>query len=436
MLHSLDLTGVRGEERHASGRRKMQRLVDTLTASKIHSHDDEGGNDAVAGNENASRKQAPNAATAEVDSDDSGEEDTADIEARGIADKLDQIFDLHTSQRMRASKLLGSPSSSPLVGNGKEADQDAARVNSHSGTVIQDGKPTTAPAPDSVSSKGGKQKKPVRGVSIPSQRRFVGYWARVLSKDDPRPLDFLAPPNPTRLERVRRSVFVTQIRIYMPERMPGFPGLIAKRPISVHLSRYRTTIVDELERRELEVREMRRYEKRIKRLEAATHPAPAVAAAPGTDATEVTNQTGIAKPALAEQLSVARNKLSRLRSKYDGYRDEDWDDKTDMFERQGILVQADSAGGLSSSSTDGNEEDASSSSQADVNVRPKDDNAGCRILEPRRESYAVDPRLAIDADREVQVKLLVGNTGRKHALLPDVVGITLSFCPSTSSFDS
>lgn len=311
----MDLQGVRGDKRHKSGQAKVKKLVENLASS---------------GDEQAQ---------GELDETDEGDEAAATKEASDIADKLNEVFNLHTTQRMNPKSIT------------------------HEAT----GNETVA----------GPYKKPVRGVSIPSQRRFVSYWTRVLSKQDPRPLDYLAPPNPSGSARKRRQVYVTGVRIHMPERMPGFPGLINKKTVSVHLGRYKTSFVDKLEKADLDLREMRRLEKRLK------------------------------KEGKLE--SEQEQKLAELKAAWTNWNDDEWDDKAKMFEGEGSLVESPPEDAI---------QDGSGSYPGFRHLTPKPDGANLEI------------RQAVDADREVQFKILIGDSGKKHALLPDVVSRFL-YGPST-----
>lgn len=332
---AMDLAGKRGEQRHQSGRERIARLVETLASSG-----DEGGDD----DRDGSRRSE------EADQ-------AADAEVRAMADKLETIFNLHTAQRMKPQKKASNGSDS----------LDNPTSPTHS-----------------------KPNKPVRGVSIPSQRRFVAYWSRVLSKDDPRPLDLLAPPNPSRLDRVRRQVCVSEVRVFLPDKMPGFPALVGKKRISVHLGRYKTSFVDDLEKRELALREIRRLEKQVKR---GNLP--------------------------AESDVPAR--LAQHRQVLSDWNDDDWDGKSKMFEGEGALVE-DPHDEHSNDDTDSAAVGVSRSiSWRMASLIAWRQDQPFRRLRPKLSAVAPQGRLLVDADREVQFKLLVGDSGRKHALLPDVV---------------
>lgn len=269
MTHSLDLAGLRGEQRHRAGKERIKHLVDVMAVSG-----DEAGESADEQEDGGAAESSLGTSTKKDMSD-----RTADLEAKGMAEKLQHIFDLHTAQRMKPQKPDASTSTS--------------------------GAQSPPPANSST------QRKAVRGVSIPSQRRFVGYWSRVLTMDDPRPLDLLAPPNPTRVDRVRRQVRVIGIRVQMPERMPGFPNIIGKQPINIHLARYNTKFIDGLEKRELELRELQQLEK--KKARRATDPS----------------------------VVVDESRLADLHNTYSKWDDNDWDDTQKMFENQGSLTEVD-----------------------------------------------------------------------------------------------
>ena len=293
---ALDLAGKRGTDRHNKGRERITQLVENLASS---------GDEAGIGHPDDRDDESSEASDGEQDQ-------AADKEMRGMADKLQQIFDLHTAQRMKPQK--------------------PASASSPAGQAAADSPVTASPTSSKAPFK--YPKKPVRGVSIPSQRRFVSYWSRVLTKADPRPLDLLAPPNPSRLERVRREVCITEVRIYMPSRMPGFPALISGKRVSVHLGRYKTSFVDGLEKRELALREERRLEKMLRR-----------------------------QP--DRMTKEEQEKLRSLQKSNAEWKDDEaWDDRSKMFEGEGSLVErseASSTGDPLDGDADSDAQDVSSS---------------------------------------------------------------------------
>ncbi|PWN48289.1 hypothetical protein IE53DRAFT_319705 [Violaceomyces palustris] len=87
------------------------------------------------------------------------------------------------------------------------------------------------------------------GVSIPSQRRFVGYWARILARKDPRfPITSVTPITSRRKVRITR---ITVERVHSNN--SSSPSGIADKVIphsdalSVQLARYDDSLVDRLE---------------------------------------------------------------------------------------------------------------------------------------------------------------------------------------------
>lgn len=84
----------------------------------------------------------------QVEGEKESELQAADLEAIGIAEKLRSVFDLHTKQRMKPG------------------------VNK-------------------------------RGVSIPSQQRFVHYWSQMLVGQDPRPFKQKRQPRKARIRSIK-----------------------------------------------------------------------------------------------------------------------------------------------------------------------------------------------------------------------------------------
>lgn len=301
----MDLAGFRGSDRHRTGKAKISKLVESMATTDTEGEQDGEDGDVEDGN-------------------------PADLEALGMADKLEQIFDLHTRQRMKPPKSrkgtgqypASSGTSSPIT-----TSDSNLRTSSPATPVEKEGA-----TKENLGSAAKDLVKPKRGVSIPSQRRFVRYWSRVLVKDDPRPLDLLAPPNASRIERVRRQVGITEVRVYMPDKMPGFPAILGKKRISVHLGRYRTSFVDDLERRELKLRVLHRLEKKRQKA-------------------HKTGQTLQAEEEL---------KLQELLEAWTSWKDDDWQDKHDLFEKEGSLVEADA---------DANDTDEEQDTRAEVSAR-------------------------------------------------------------------
>lgn len=203
-----------------------------------------------------------------------------------------------------------------------------------------------------------------RGVSISSQRRWIGYWGRILDGRDPRPA--VSP----RIEM--RKVRLEGVRIYGPG-LEGVAGKVGHGKVSAHVLRYKDGVATRLREREL-----------------------ALASVP-----EGPNSWGD---------------------------DDQYDDKEDMVVSVGLLSEpsvVQSAG----TSTATNLPDADT---PDLNVRSLFPAAV--YLSPGTESdvkpltadeaaqrVQADGGIVLDADREFQLKLLVGRTGSKHAKLHTMV---------------
>ncbi|GAA6025729.1 hypothetical protein JCM11491_000708 [Sporobolomyces phaffii] len=91
------------------------------------------------------------------------------------------------------------------------------------------------------------------GVSISSQRRFLGYWARLLDGDDPRSSS--PPITTTTATRGKRLVVLEYVRVVGPG-LKGpkarFAG-VGNDKIAVQVWRYKDSIADTLRQRELDL---------------------------------------------------------------------------------------------------------------------------------------------------------------------------------------
>lgn len=218
-----------------------------------------------------------------------------------------------------------------------------------------------------------------RGVSISSQRRWLGYWGRLLEGRDPRPKELG--------EGKMRKVKLDFVRIW-GKGPSGVARKLGGDRIAVQVFRYKDSIATSLRERELAL------------------------AAGGKDE----------------------------------FDDNDWDDKTDdMVVRVGGFTESDQRGDRSPSptssgyTTDDGASPASPSSpivpsspidavHASDSPRtliphtaylpPSFSNPMPRSKEAAKEVATAEGGILIDADREVQLKLLLGKSGRKHGALP------------------
>lgn len=271
------------------------------------------------------------------------------------------------------------------------------------------------------------------GVSIASQRRFLGYFARLLEHNDPRsPLSLSSPPLSP------RRILLESITIVGPG-LAGAGKVLSggKDKLSVQIFRYKDDIAAELRRHELQLAE-------------AGRPTP--------------------------------------------FDDEEWDDRSDMFFRVGGFVEGPSSKSPSAPTAEASaptaaapsvptlpasisssvsastsslpsiiDADASSSTDSVASLPPVSNTAvtasqsasssrpsrsrtlvpyasfvppAANPLEvvnpPRRsekEAQAVakaEVGIVLDGDREVQLRFLVGETGKKHGKLPAMVRFSLS----------
>lgn len=81
-------------------------------------------------------------------------------------------------------------------------------------------------------------------AAVPSQRRFVGYWAQMLCGDDPRPTT--GP---------RRQIVITSITCRMTSERLDLPKPLGGKKLNAVVSTYRTDYIELIERRERALRE-------------------------------------------------------------------------------------------------------------------------------------------------------------------------------------
>ncbi|KAJ2912983.1 hypothetical protein MD484_g7444, partial [Candolleomyces efflorescens] len=111
---------------------------------------------------------------------------------RSFTDALKGVLDLHTSKRMKPSSSVPPPSPSQSGSGSKDSGTEGA----------------------SASGDGKVQKKQKQGVSIPSQRRWLYYWALILGGEEPR--DIFKNPNVPDSEP-KPLVRITSITVQMRE---------------------------------------------------------------------------------------------------------------------------------------------------------------------------------------------------------------------------
>ena len=206
-----------------------------------------------------------------------------------------------------------------------------------------------------------------RGVSISSQRRFIGYWGRILDGHDPRPK---VSPN-VKMRRVR----LEGVRLHGPG-LEGVASKLGHGKVSAHVLRYKDGVATRLRERELAL---------------------------PSDPTEP-NSWGD---------------------------DSAYDDEEEMLVPVGLLSETSviqSGGGA----TSGADADLPEDATGELNVRALLPAAAylppgtkTRVTPWSREDVTRrtmdDGGIVLDADREFQLKLLVGRTGSKHAKLHTMV---------------
>lgn len=455
------------------------------------------------------------------------DDDNPQVEIDQISQRLQTIFDLHTERRMKPpSAKKGSARSSSARRNaaglqpsahstgamnsaaastaslralgagpaGKSCDALHASQSGndlsasfHSGYASHSRASTSMSHPSNCSldddesiainqntEDHGSSKHPKMGVSIPSQRRWVGYWTRILSGRDARLSMTSTMRQPRRLIRITRISVERRDASSSKSSQGFFERLVPHSDsLSVQLVRYRDSLVDRLESWE---RHARRRAKAF-----GQH-----------------DPSGLAGDLDAEQqqqkqyLKTLRRKASDLhcwdgdkfgeqhegkignwgvcvKAEAERARAFDWKDDEPQLHPFALLsqsqprvaVEADSKSGKkgdklwrytfepqdqvlaeptsSTSSSDSGYYSASGRTRDASN--PTRNGADEDTTPPSSSSYLPHPAVGggvhvgqmLDADREVCVKVLVGRTGSKHAKLPDIA--SAGWCWFIPSFE-
>lgn len=336
-------------------------------------------------------------------------------------------------------------------------------------------------------------KQPKMGVSIPSQRRWVGYWTRILSGRDAR-LSMIST-----VQQPRRLIRITKISVERRDATSssGAQGWLERfvphsDALSVQLVRYQDSLVDRLESWE-------RHARRRARAFGQHDP------------------SGLAGDLDAEQqqqkqyLKTLRRKASDLqcwdgnkfgeqheskignwgicvKAEADRARAFDWKDDEPQLDYFALMSQSQPRVAIENPTTgqarakkgdrlwrytfepqqEPSKERQSSASSSDSgyysSTHPSEDSGASRLAPPSDPSAEAPPRSSptsksdqevtppsstsylptttnsgisvgqiVDADREVCVKVLVGRTGSKHAKLPDIA--SAGWCWFIPSFE-
>lgn len=147
--------------------------------------------------------------------------------------------------------------------------------------------------------------------------------------------------------------------------------------------------------------------------------------------------------------SLRERELALAAGGKDDFDDKDWDDKSDdMIVRVGGFTESDQLSDRSPSPTSSGDETSPISPYSPVTLNspgdskhatdsprtllphtaylpPSNTNLSPLSKEAAKEAAQAERGILLDADREVQLKLLLGKSGRKHGALPAMVSLLL-----------
>ncbi|BGP19573.1 hypothetical protein JCM10213_000173 [Rhodosporidiobolus nylandii] len=292
------------------------------------------------------------------------------------------------------------------------------------------------------------------GVSIASQRRFLGYFSRVLSGDDPRPPVSSGDPS----SKPRRAL-LEYVKILGPG-LHGASKILSggKDKMAVQVFRYKDSIAANLRRRELALTcsistassdDLEDWDDRDEMFvhvgglsEVPTQssaPSPSAAPSPTPSPVPAVNPVPVATSSshlpVAETASVASVSTGSLPSAVLATPTSAASSSPSLPPPSGTSALADSTASAPSSRTPRTHTLVPLTSYLPPVVVPLEaTNPSRRSETEARKAATEDGGIVLDGDREVQLRVLVGEKGKKHGMLPAMAALAIAwFIPSFGS---
>ncbi|EST07994.1 Protein-tyrosine phosphatase, active site [Kalmanozyma brasiliensis GHG001] len=373
-----------------------------------------------------------------------------------ISSRLQTIFDLHTSRRMKpqstkqasrqptglapsARSTPASSSSTSLHALGAGPAGRSCDAFSSTGLSRATSASSSSVALNANTEDHSDTRRPKMGVSIPSQRRWVGYWTRMLAGRDARLSMTSVQRQPRRQIRIVRISIDRRGSSSAGKTQGWVEGLVPHSDsLSVQLVRYDDALVDRLEGWE---RHARRRAKAF-----GKH-----------DPSGLAGDLDVEEQKQRAHLKTLRRQASQTQC---------WDGRKFGGEHEGkignwgVCVKAEAERARTFEWHDDGRQLNHFALWSESRARTANENGWRYTFEPppseRKQSadsgyhsqqsddttppsstsylpQGVDVGDVLDADREVCVKVLVGRTGSKHAKLPDIA--SAGWCWFIPSFE-
>ncbi|GAA6012785.1 hypothetical protein JCM10207_005359 [Rhodosporidiobolus poonsookiae] len=292
------------------------------------------------------------------------------------------------------------------------------------------------------------------GVSIASQRRFLGYFARLLEGQDPRVPLWLGQPAPPPRRILLESISITG---------PGLSGAgkvlsAGSEKMAVQLYRYKDSIAANLRRRELDLANGKfsddeDWDDRGEMFvhiggfgEAASSSSPSATSVSSTSSlSPMPTQNPAPDAAASSRLptananrspaSTASASTGSLPSQILATPDSSRAPTPSLPPASGTAALAADAASTTPARTPRRRTLAAHTAFVALPANALDGtNPSRRPVAEAKRAAKEEGGVELDADREVQLRFLVGETGKKHAKLPVMASLALSwFIPSFES---
>jgi hypothetical protein len=271
------------------------------------------------------------------------------------------------------------------------------------------------------------------GVSIASQRRFLGYFCRLLEGDDPRTRLSLSSPPPPPRRILLESITITGAGL------KGAGKILSggKDKMAVQVFRYRDNIAAQLRRRELQLAESgpERYDDNewddkndmFVRVGGFVEGPLSSSTTPSADVTaEATSPTAASADPLPSSsfASSASASTASLPSIIDANAQSSSESLASLPPVSQTTVTA--ATGADTPRPSRSRTLVPHTSFLPPAANPLEVVAGASRSEAEAKKVAkAEGGIVLDGDREIQLRFLVGETGRKHGKLPVMVRFPL-----------
>ncbi|GAA5846662.1 hypothetical protein JCM3766R1_005800 [Sporobolomyces carnicolor] len=262
------------------------------------------------------------------------------------------------------------------------------------------------------------------GVSISSQRRFLRYWARLLEGDDPRSTESAAT--------ARRRLLVLEYVKVTGDGLKGPQGRmfgVGNDKIAVQVWKYKDSIVDKLRQRELDV--LKQEQARVEgdtdwddREKMFVHVGGLVQSAEAPTTLAGANSTS------DPDTSASRSTLELRRTETDEGDLEDYASTSSTVSPYPPSSSASASPDRSQSSLP----TASTSSKETYLIphtsflSPLPSASGASRTESEAKAQIEsDGGILVDGEKEIMLKFLVGETGKKHGKLPTMAALAITW---------